>query len=556
MFTGCTKAAAGAVGCRIDASSSPQTSRPGPLAVVLAVFVLVAFVLQVRVWAFLCDDAFISFRYAENLGQYGMPVFNIVDPPERVEGYTNFAWVLLLALGSALGVSPPTLAPVLTVASSAGVLILSVLLLRALLGHGDVRPLHLGPAVLLVALPEAMVWSGSGLETSFAAAVVLGAMLAWMRGRLVTAGALAALAGLTRPDALLPIAAFGIGWIAARVVRDRRLSVDAVPWRRVGMAAAAFVGPVLAHLLWRHAYYGSWVPNTWPIKAHGMLLRDTYGIAYVQAWVNHVHLWWLTPLVVLLRPRHGVLVLPIAVVVGYGWSVGGDFMAYSRFYVVATACLGMLVAWLLVDASTWLQSKVGSRGPTAVLVVLVLLAGLLGREARTRHAHDVAQGGKWIDGKWEGTEAMDRFARVGRAAGSWMHEHLPPDTWITVGAAGAVPYGAKLPTIDAYGLVDPVIATMPEAGPYTGKGARPGHQLQAPQHYIRSRDPDLLCHVGYRGPRAPPERRRPRGYGRRYRWACIDLPEIDDRHGAPMPAGVYCCRRPQDRVVGPFGATR
>ncbi len=522
---------------------------------VLALAVLAAFVVQVRAWAFLCDDAFISFRYAEHLGHYGMPVFNVVDPPERVEGYTNFSWVVLLALGSAVGLEPIGLAPVLTTASAAAVLVLSVLLLRALRGEwtAPLRPLHLTPAMLLVALPEAMVWSGSGLETGFAAAVVLGAMLAWTRGRLVAAGALAALAGLTRPDALLPIAVFGIGWLGGRIAAQRRVAIGEVPWRTVGLAAAAFAGPLVAHLLWRHAYYGSWVPNTWPIKAHGMLLRDTYGVAYVGAWIEHVHLWWFAPLALAIRPRHACVLLPIATVVGYGYAVGGDFMAYSRFYVVATAALAVVAGWLLADATDSVESKLGTRARWGALAVVVLISGLLGREARARHAHDVAQGGKWIDGKWEGTVAMDRFAKVGLAAGRWMHANLPSDTWITVGAAGAVPYGAKLPTIDAYGLIDPVIATMPEAGPYTGKGARPGHQLQAPRSYILSRDPDLLCHVGYRGPRPPSERRKPRGYGRNYRWACIDLPEIEDRHGEPLPPGVYCCRRPADRTVGPFG---
>ena len=522
----------------------------------LALAVLAAFVVQVRAWAFLCDDAFISFRYAEHLGRYGMPVFNVVDPPERVEGYTNFSWVLVLALGFAAGLEPTTLAPVLTVSSLAAVLVLSVLLLRALRGEWSepLRPLHLAPAMLLVALPEAMVWSGSGLETGFALAVVLGAMLAWMRGRMVVAGSLAALAGLTRLDALLPIAMFGLAWIGARTVEERRLAIADVPWRNVGLASAAFTTPLLVHLLWRHAYYGAWVPNTWPIKAHGMLLRDTYGAAYVDAWVRNVHLWWLAPLLLAVRPRHGVLVLPVAAVIGHGYAVGGDFMAYSRFYAVATAALAIVAAWLVADLSDWAASKFGGRVAWLALAVVVLTSSMLGREARARHAHDVAQGGKWIDGKWEGVVAMDRFAKVGLAAGAWMHANLPPDTWITVGAAGAVPYGAKLPTIDAYGLIDPVIATMPEAGPYTGKGARPGHQLQAPRPYILSRDPDLLCHVGYRGPRPPSPRRRPRGYARGYRWACIDLPEIDDRHGDALPAGVYCCRRPEDRTVGPFGA--
>ena len=50
----------------------------------------------------MCDDAFISFRYARNLGQHGALVYNLA-PPERVEGYTNLLWVLVLGLGDALG---------------------------------------------------------------------------------------------------------------------------------------------------------------------------------------------------------------------------------------------------------------------------------------------------------------------------------------------------------------------------------------------------------------------------------------------------------------------
>ena len=43
---------------------------------------------------FLCDDAFISFRYARNLLEGHGLVFN---PGEYVEGYSNFLWVLELA---------------------------------------------------------------------------------------------------------------------------------------------------------------------------------------------------------------------------------------------------------------------------------------------------------------------------------------------------------------------------------------------------------------------------------------------------------------------------
>ena len=52
---------------------------------------------------FVNDDAYISFRYARNLAEHGQLVFNL---GERVEGFTNFLWTVLLAGGIQLGISP------------------------------------------------------------------------------------------------------------------------------------------------------------------------------------------------------------------------------------------------------------------------------------------------------------------------------------------------------------------------------------------------------------------------------------------------------------------
>ncbi|RME21481.1 MAG: hypothetical protein D6798_18055, partial [Deltaproteobacteria bacterium] len=56
------------------------------------------------------DDAYITFRYADNLVAGHGIVFN---PGERVEGYTNFLWLLLLAVGRSLGLAPELFSKVL-----------------------------------------------------------------------------------------------------------------------------------------------------------------------------------------------------------------------------------------------------------------------------------------------------------------------------------------------------------------------------------------------------------------------------------------------------------
>ena len=68
---------------------------------------LLAWLVSLSWW--LTDDAFISFRYARNLLEGHGLVFN---PGERVEGYTNFLWVLeLAALWGLFGLRPEYAAP-------------------------------------------------------------------------------------------------------------------------------------------------------------------------------------------------------------------------------------------------------------------------------------------------------------------------------------------------------------------------------------------------------------------------------------------------------------
>ena len=71
---------------------------------------------QVSVYFHLVDDAFISFRYARNLADGQGLVFN--PGHERVEGYTNFLWVLVLAAARLVGVRPEVAAPWLGIAAT------------------------------------------------------------------------------------------------------------------------------------------------------------------------------------------------------------------------------------------------------------------------------------------------------------------------------------------------------------------------------------------------------------------------------------------------------
>lgn len=535
----------------------------------LGLIVVVAFFVHLRPWRFICDDAYISFRYARNLAESGQLVYNL-HPVEKVEGYTNFAWVIVLALGEWLGIASPKLAPVLTAGAALACLLLSAELMRELRtamfpvkrewaakgAYAGRRLADWVPAALLVSVPEFVVWGSSGLETSAAAALVLAAILTFLRQRLTLAAALSALAGLTRPDALLPIAMFGLTWLAVKATRERadlKAAIASINWANVGIAFGAFAIPLMLHATWRHRYYGEWWPNTWFIKQHGRLLVEEFGKPYAAAWFENLRLAYAAPLLLLAKPRHALLAGPAAVVVYYVTSVGGDFMAYSRFLIVPTLFAALLVGWLLVELEVVVRDRLDRREsllPIAVAVG-VLLAGITATRAKARIDLDVSQGSKWIEDRFEGVTAMERFATERVKAGQWMAENLDPSTLVTVGAAGAMPYASGVQVIDAYGLVTPWVADVTE--PKVERG-RPGHQLYAPISAVKEHEPDLLCHIGWVGRRTPrvnDARRRIRG---NYRWACIPVGKVDDpRHEkGERKVGHYCCIRHADDDVGPF----
>ena len=217
--------------------------------------------------AFLCDDAFIHFRYAANLHAGHGIVWNPA-PFQPVEG-AGFLWVLVLwAAWAVFGVEPPAAA----VPFSIGCGVVQLLLLAAAAGrlrqrHGGLAPAVVGLAALaaIVANRTFLQWLSSGLDTALFNTWLFWWVLHAFRGagergaRWLAWWALAAaLAATTRPDGLPLVAAtVGVaGWLAWR----GELTV-----RRV-LAGLAPLLLVLAHVVWRRAYYGEWLPNTYFAK--------------------------------------------------------------------------------------------------------------------------------------------------------------------------------------------------------------------------------------------------------------------------------------------------
>ncbi|MEQ1893301.1 MAG: hypothetical protein ABL998_12205 [Planctomycetota bacterium] len=420
-----------------------------------------------RTW-FQSDDAFISFRYARHLADGLGLVWN---PLERVEGYTNFSWVVLMAGGMKLGLAPEVFSNVLGAACGAG--LIGTLLCFGARGRGFASPWPWLAAFALAAHPSFVAWCTGGLETMLFALCVFAGFAALLsppqaaKAALPVSAAAFALGALTRPAGLM------FGALAGLV-----LALDVVLRRRTWRAAAAWgvlAGvPVAAHLLWRHAYYGEWVPNTFHAKVGGLWLEQ--GWRYLAYFHGCYKVGWFAPLalVALLgrRRREAATLLAVVLVhASYVVAVGGDLFEL-RFFVHVMPFL----AWLFVEGLAVLARgragvSVAALGGCALLWTNA--TGLERVEAKRYHLQS-------IEGIREYTRARIEEGRTLRAAIE--DGRLPRELVFGVGGAGAVPYYTDWETVDRRGLNDAYIAHLPLV-----EHGFIGHERDAPYEYLVER---------------------------------------------------------------------
>jgi hypothetical protein len=179
---------------------------------------------------FINDDAFISFRYADNLVRHGELTYNI---GERVEGYTNFLWTMVIAAVLALGADPVPWSKALGVASSISTLCALFVFTRwwtrsSGSDAGALRsPMWCVAAPLFLGLNSAFAaWSEGGLETALFTFLITAGLLRTVmevvdQGRLPSSAAFFALAAMTRPDGLLIAGLAGLFRLGESCARRR-----------------------------------------------------------------------------------------------------------------------------------------------------------------------------------------------------------------------------------------------------------------------------------------------------------------------------------------------
>ena len=417
------------------------------------------------------DDAYITYRYAENLALHGEFVWNLGEDP--VEGYSGVLLPVLLASGIVIGVPPDLTSKII------GVL---AFLLGALVLHRTGKLLKFTPyligvmLVLYLTLPLSFTHALGGLESMVFGSLLLAALYQLLSvvndsdnngGREVTLLMLfLLLVSLARPEGTV-FAAATIGVLTVKaLIRSRR-----VPWPLVVRIARWYVFPVAVYFFWRWWYYDSLLPNTYYAKLAFSADAQTITSHLSDFWHKYLALptaagalyilGEITSLRTAVRPALSgagtglaaitAIVLFLAVVL-YQYSQTAAMMDFSfRFFVPFYPFLLIVIG---VAANWFARVRViGTKRLRTASVALIVLALIAIASQTARHvkylfseAHTAARYLSLI---------RDEHVRVGLL----LKERVPASEWVVVDHdAGAIPYYSRLKTLDFGALNDRVLA--------------------------------------------------------------------------------------------------
>jgi hypothetical protein len=424
-----------------------------------------------RAWhfEFVADDTFIGLRYLRHLLEGNGLVYNI---GERVEGYSNFAWLIALLPLGAVGIDLVAASRWLGFACGLAAVALAIRVAGGLVPAATASWARWTAGLLVAVSVPFACWSASGMETPLFALLSIGIAAAAMSERFAApaAGALAGVAALTRPEGVVlgPIA---IAFAAIQADSGRRL-------RRAMAAAIPWVMIVASHLAFRRLYYGDWVPNTYHAKVGdfslALLVR---GLDYLTLFAreNGGILLFLVPLAAVAWRRdaawYRVLALLLTLVVCVV-LVGGDGLPMYRFAAHLVPLWAVLAGVFIADLAR-LRGR-ATRIAAAALAGLAVLLTAMGppEDSMQRMLY---------------TTQKNYEVPAWTAVGKWLRVNSDPGDSVACVPIGAIGWYSELPLVDMLGLTDAHIARVEIP---TGIGFA-GHEKHDGR-YVLSREPTFL----------------------------------------------------------------
>jgi len=435
------------------------------------------------------DDGYITFSYARTLAEHG--ALALTPTAAHVQGYSNFLWVVVLAVLHLAGLSIPTGSRIAATACVIALVPATYGLARRVSPSGS-RLIAIAAAAVVGVLPGGAFFALSGLETSLATLALTLALVDLARpdleSKLPMLGILAFVGFcLVRPEGL-------VVWLVVTIARFGSLQPARLHGSRrlLGYWFGLFLGPMVVYEIFEFVYFGTVVPNTVTAK----MGSPDYEIATATA---HYLSDFFGPLVLFLilaavgLSRRRAYVVPAAAVVTLVVlalaSAVQDGYPYQRYLFVGVPALLALSVAGGDRIVAWVRTKRVGWSSVAIAAICVAFAI-----------------GVWQDfaaNPWISPSALTGVTHVGRnwsrmfsadtgphdtpypgyyAVSKWLLAHGHPDQSVALEEIGIVSYYSNLRIVDTFGLANRAIARYPGRPAYKSD---PTYLFQQkPDYYI------------------------------------------------------------------------
>jgi hypothetical protein len=390
---------------------------------------------------FVIDDAFITFRYAENIANGHGFVYN---PGERVLGTTTPLFTLILSLFATAGISVYKASLAVSLLCSGFTAIIVLRLAQSL----RFTLWYWVPVLLYALFPRSLSMDTGGMETALFTLLVTSAIYFHHRGQHFYAMAAATLASVTRPEGLWLLGLLFIWWAAREPRALGRLIVIPI----------TLIGP---WVLFSWHYFGSPVPNSVTAKlalyshygTEGPLANISFllGLHNPFGWAMLIlavpGTWWL-----LNKQNFGRLaVVWIMGMIGfYTFNQSHIFLWYIvPIYPVFLILAGASLPWMS-ERMRWSRNRTEVASRAALVILAVVL--LAGNVTPVRYY----------------SQYQKLLEQVHQSIGYYLKAHADPGDTVAAEDIGYMGYFSAMRLIDRDGLISPEVVPYNRKGDYYG----------------------------------------------------------------------------------------
>jgi arabinofuranosyltransferase len=467
------------------------------LKLVIAVIIFEVFLILCGKLNFIQDDAYISLQYAKNFVQGNGLVFNA---GEKVEGFTSFIWVIILAIPFYFHISPEVFAKVLSITFGVLSLLPAYLITKNLIqkiwpASCDTRFIYFTPVVLLVISGTFYYWAVSGMETTLYTFLCLAGIYFYLIRNekeiyLYLAVSFLTLAFLTRQEAALIICI-----ILINLLRDNfkdgnyKTGKNLFP-KKLIVSFLILAVPAVIFFAFRYFYYGYFFPNTFYAKTGSSLVYMETGFNYTISFANRYLLYGsllVLPLLLFriekLKNTLALLYEIIIIWFIYVILVGGDVLAMHRFFIPILPLIYVVFTTFLFYIYKLTEAALKNNILRGIIFILIIfIVGVNIHLNNFRNAVDTSR------------KERNLIFKMELIAKAIKHENGTGSKKLLIAATtiGALKYFSGCRVLDMLGLTDRFIAHNPSPIKFISELKTGWKERNYNAQYVLSRKPDYI----------------------------------------------------------------